>query len=138
MPRCGETGGAARPRRAAFQALTHALASIKVDIELAETMLYKIAWLRQQQRPAFFETAALKLFTSESFVRASQTALQIQGASGYLTGADTERQMRDALAATIYAGTSEIQREIMAAWLGLEAPGDTPTQTRGDDHHARS
>jgi alkylation response protein AidB-like acyl-CoA dehydrogenase len=121
-----------------FQALTHALASIRVEIELAETLLYKVAWLRDERRPAFFETAVLKLFTSESYVRASQTALQVRGASGYLHGTDTERQMRDALAATIYAGTSEIQHEIIASWLGLDGPDDPTPQTPRDDQHARS
>ncbi len=103
-----------------FQALAHKLASVKVEIEMAELMLYKIGWLRKVKKPAFFESAVVKLFTSESYVNASLAALQVHGAFGY-TSSGVERQVRDSLASTIYAGTSEIQRDIIAGWLGLES-----------------
>ncbi|HEY9434556.1 MAG TPA: acyl-CoA dehydrogenase family protein [Blastocatellia bacterium] len=101
------------------QALTHRLAEIKVNIEAAELMLRKIAWLWSHGRPAFFESAAAKLFTSESYVKASLAALQLHGAYGYMEESGIERQMRDSLASTMYAGASEIQKEIVASWLGL-------------------
>jgi alkylation response protein AidB-like acyl-CoA dehydrogenase len=105
-----------------FQAIAHKLARIKVDLELAELMLHKIAWLRGRHQPTYFESAAVKLFTSECYVRASQAALEVHGALGYMRSTGIERQLRDALASTLYAGTSDLQREIVAAWLGLE-PG---------------
>ena len=124
LDRCVEY---ARERRqfgrpiADFQAVSHKLARIKVDVELAELMLYKIAWLHQRRQRAYFESAAIKLFTSESYVRASLAALEIHGAAGYVTRSGIERQVRDSLASPLYAGTSDIQRELIAAWLGLEA-----------------
>jgi alkylation response protein AidB-like acyl-CoA dehydrogenase len=105
-----------------FQSLAHRLASIRVEIDLAELMLYKVGWLRTHNKPAFFESAAVKLFTSESYTRASLAALQMHGAFGYMADSGVERQVRDALASTIYAGTSEIQREIVASWMGLDLP----------------
>jgi alkylation response protein AidB-like acyl-CoA dehydrogenase len=104
-----------------FQAVAHRLASVKVEIEMAELMVYKIGWLRKVKKPAFFESAVVKLFTSESYVNASLAALQVHGAFGYTTSSGVERQVRDSLASTIYAGTSEIQRDIIVGWLGLES-----------------
>lgn len=116
-----------------FQAVSHALAAVKVDLELAELMLYKVAWLRARRKPAFFEAAAVKLFTSESYVRAARTALQVHGAFGYMTASGVERQLRDALASTIYAGTSEIQKDIIGSWMGL-GPDAAAAPTRGKEH----
>jgi alkylation response protein AidB-like acyl-CoA dehydrogenase len=103
-----------------FQAIAHKLADMKVDVEMAELMLYKVGWLRKARKPAFLESAMVKLFVSESYVRSSLAALEIHGAFGYVRESDTERQVRDSLASTIYAGTSEIQRNIIANWMGLE------------------
>lgn len=118
-----------------FQALAHKLASIKVEIEMAELMLYKIGWLRKVRKPAFFESAVVKLFTSESYVNASLAALQMHGAFGYTTGSGVERQVRDSLASTIYAGTSEIQRDIIAGWLGLESKNGSKRVAAQEKQH---
>jgi alkylation response protein AidB-like acyl-CoA dehydrogenase len=48
-----------------------------------------------------------------------QDTIQIHGAYGYMTELGVERDLRDSVSATIYSGTSEIQRNIIAAWLGL-------------------
>jgi alkylation response protein AidB-like acyl-CoA dehydrogenase len=52
-------------------------------------------------------------------VRSSQDAIQVHGAWGYLKDAGIERDLRDAVAGTIYSGTSEIQRVVIARMLGL-------------------
>jgi alkylation response protein AidB-like acyl-CoA dehydrogenase len=52
-------------------------------------------------------------------VQSSQDALQIHGGRGYLTENGIERDLRDALAGRIYSGTSEIQRRLIAQWMGL-------------------
>ena len=52
-------------------------------------------------------------------MQSSQDALQIHGGHGYLTENEIERDLRDALASRIYSGTSEVQRKIIAQWLGL-------------------
>ena len=69
--------------------------------------------------PHGVKASMLKLAASEAKVRNSQTALQLFGAYGYLKESDVERQMRDSLAATIYSGTSEIQRKVIAEHLEL-------------------
>jgi alkylation response protein AidB-like acyl-CoA dehydrogenase len=102
-----------------FQSVADKLADMYVRLEAAKLLIYRVAWLKQQGRSAPAEAAAAKLFTSEAWVRSSRDAIQTHGAFGYLKEAGIERDLRDALAGTIYSGTSEIQRVILARMLGL-------------------
>jgi len=102
-----------------FQGVSNKLADMYVRLEAARLLVYRVAWLKQQGRSAPAEAAAAKLFTSEAWVRSSQDAIQAHGAWGYLKDAGIERDLRDAVAGTIYSGTSEIQRVILARMLGL-------------------
>ena len=102
-----------------FQGVAGKLADMYVRLEAARLLIYQVAWLKQQGRPAPAEAAAAKLFTSEAWVQSSQDAIQTHGAWGYLKEAGIERDLRDAVASTIYSGTSEIQRVILARMLGL-------------------
>ena len=88
-------------------------------LEAARLLIYQAAWLGQQGKPALAEAAAAKLFTSEAWVASSLDAIQIHGAFGYMKESGIERDLRDAVASTIYSGTSEIQRVILARMLGL-------------------
>jgi alkylation response protein AidB-like acyl-CoA dehydrogenase len=65
------------------------------------------------------ESSIAKLYVSESYVQTCLDALQIHGAYGYSTEFPIERNLRDSLAGKIYSGTSEIQRNILASFLGL-------------------
>jgi alkylation response protein AidB-like acyl-CoA dehydrogenase len=102
-----------------FQAVAGKLADMYVRLEAARLLIYHVAWLKQQGRSAPAEAAAAKLFTSEAWVRSSQDAIQAHGGLGYLKEAGIERDLRDAMASTIYSGTSEIQRVVLARMLGL-------------------
>jgi alkylation response protein AidB-like acyl-CoA dehydrogenase len=102
-----------------FQGVSGKLADMYVRLEAARSLIYRVAWLKQQGRSAPAEAAAAKLFTSEAWVRSSQDAIQVHGAWGYLKDAGIERDLRDAVAGTIYSGTSEIQRMVLASMLGL-------------------
>ena len=102
-----------------FQAVAARLADMYVRLEASRLLVYRGAWLKQQGRSAPAEAAAAKLFTSEAWVRSSQDAIQVHGAAGYMKEAGIERDLRDATASTIYSGTSEIQRVLIARMLGL-------------------
>jgi alkylation response protein AidB-like acyl-CoA dehydrogenase len=102
-----------------FQGVADKLADMYVRLEAARLLIYRTAWLKQQGRSAPAEAAAAKLFTSEAWVRSSQDAIQTHGALGYMKEAGIERDLRDAIASTIYSGTSEIQRVLLAKMLGL-------------------
>jgi alkylation response protein AidB-like acyl-CoA dehydrogenase len=102
-----------------FQGMSDKLADMYVRLEAARSLIYRVAGLKQQGKSAPAEAAAAKLFISEAWVRSSQDAIQIHGAWGYLKDAGIERDLRDAVAGTIYSGTSEIQRVVIARMLGL-------------------
>jgi alkylation response protein AidB-like acyl-CoA dehydrogenase len=59
----------------------------------------------------------VNLHLAESFVESSMDALRIHGGNGYMTDFEVERDLRDAIGTTIYAGTSDIQRNIIAKLL---------------------
>jgi alkylation response protein AidB-like acyl-CoA dehydrogenase len=101
-----------------FQAVSGKVADMYMRLEAARLLVYQAAWLGQQGA-AVAEAAAAKLFTSEAWVASSLDAVQLHGAYGYMTESGIERELRDAVASTIYSGTSEIQRVILARMLGL-------------------
>jgi alkylation response protein AidB-like acyl-CoA dehydrogenase len=102
-----------------FQSVSSKVADMYLRLEAARLLVYRAAWLAQQGKHAVAEVAAAKLFTSEAWVQSSLDAIQIHGAYGYMKEAGIERDLRDAVASTIYSGTSEIQRVIMSRMLGL-------------------
>jgi alkylation response protein AidB-like acyl-CoA dehydrogenase len=102
-----------------FQAVAGKVADMYLRLEAARLLVYQAAWLGQQGKPALAEAAAAKLFASEAWVASSLDAIQIHGAYGYMKESGIERDLRDAIAGTIYSGTSEIQRVILARMLGL-------------------
>ena len=101
------------------QSISHKIADMKVRIELSRLMLHNVAGIKAQGKRAPLESAMAKLFISESYVQNCTDALHIHGAYGYSTEYDFEQNLRDAIAGKIYSGTSEIQRNIIATFLGL-------------------
>ncbi|MGH7507677.1 MAG: acyl-CoA dehydrogenase family protein, partial [Longimicrobiales bacterium] len=102
-----------------FQSVANRLADMRLRLETSRLLLYKVAWLKSMDKPAMLEAALLKLHLSESFVESGLDAIRIHGGSGYLTESEIERDLRDAVGGTLYAGTSDIQRIIIARALGL-------------------
>ncbi|MBK9258742.1 MAG: acyl-CoA dehydrogenase family protein [Polyangiaceae bacterium] len=102
-----------------FQAVSHRLADMKVRLETARLLLYKVAWLKKMGKPAHLEAAMAKLHLSEVFVQSSLDAIRIHGGYGYATEFEVERDLRDAVGGTIYSGTSDMQRNIIARFLGV-------------------
>jgi len=103
-----------------YQAVSNKVADIKKNLELGKLILYKTGWLKSQGKSVMLESAIAKLFIGESFKSAALDALQIYGSYGYMSEMGIEKEVRDSLAATIYSGTSEIQRNIIARSLGLK------------------
>lgn len=96
------------------QAIQWMLADAATEIEVARNMLYKAAWLKEQQRPYNKEAAMAKLFATEMAERVCRNAIQIHGGYGYSREYPVERIYRDARLMTIGEGTSEIQRIVIA------------------------
>ncbi|TVY08610.1 acyl-CoA dehydrogenase [Paenibacillus cremeus] len=101
----------------AFQAIQFKLADMAMNIEVARTMVYKAAWLKDQGRSFKKEAAMAKLFASEMCVRVCDQAVQIHGGYGYMREYEVERFMRDAKLLEIGEGTSEVQRMVIASQI---------------------
>ena len=92
---------------------------MQVRLETSRLLLYKVAWLKKMDKPAVMEAAMAKLHLSECFVQSSLDAVRIHGGYGYTTEFEVERDLRDAVGGILYSGTSDIQRVVIARWLGL-------------------
>ncbi|HUW63778.1 MAG TPA: acyl-CoA dehydrogenase [Spirochaetia bacterium] len=101
-----------------FQAIGFKLADMATAIELARTLYYKAAWLRDQGRPYKKEAAMAKLFATEMATRCALEAIQIHGGYGCMKEFPVERYLRDAKICEIGEGTSEVQRLLIARLLG--------------------
>jgi alkylation response protein AidB-like acyl-CoA dehydrogenase len=102
-----------------FQSVSNRVAEMKLRLETSRLLLYKVAWLKKMGKPAMLEAALLKLHLSESFVASSLDAIRNTGGNGYLVDYGIERDLRDAIGGILYAGTSDIQRNIIAKMVGL-------------------
>jgi alkylation response protein AidB-like acyl-CoA dehydrogenase len=102
-----------------FQSVSNRIADMTVRLETARLLLYKAAWMIASGRRASMESAMAKLYVSECMVQSSMDAIQIFGGYGYTTELGIERQLRDAVGGTIYSGTNDIQRVIIARYKGL-------------------
>jgi len=102
-----------------FQAISHKLADMKMMLDIARTMVYRFAWLMSEGKATRVDAAVVKLYTGETYKAVSDMGLQILGGYGYCMEYPMQRFFRDSRLATIGAGTSEIQRNIIARGLGL-------------------
>jgi alkylation response protein AidB-like acyl-CoA dehydrogenase len=102
-----------------FQAIQWMLADMQTELEAARGLVYHAAWLKDSGGRMGAAASKAKLYASEMANRVAYKAVQIHGSVGYSRETDVERMYRDARVLSIYEGTSEIQRMIIARDLGL-------------------
>ncbi len=102
-----------------FQGISHSIADMQVLMEVSKSYAYKAAWQLDHKKEIGKAAAIAKLFVSNSVKTFMLQAMQIFGGYGYIKDYGIEQEVRDALAATIYSGTSEIQKNIIASNLGI-------------------
>ncbi len=103
-----------------YQAISHRIADMKVRLEAARVLTYHSAWrLEKGERNVALDASITKLFVSEALVETALETVQVFGGYGFMVEYEVERALRDAVGSTLYSGTSEIQRNIIAKWLGL-------------------
>ncbi|MEX1367495.1 MAG: acyl-CoA dehydrogenase family protein [Nannocystaceae bacterium] len=102
-----------------YQAVSHRIADMKLRLETARLLLYRACWTRDQGEQATTEVALAKLAISEAAIHNALDAIQTFGGAGYMKEVGIERGLRDAVPTTIFSGTSEIQRDLIAKGLGL-------------------
>ncbi len=100
-----------------FQAVQFMLADAAMHLDAAWLMVKRAAWLKDQGRPATRAAAEAKLLASEAAQRICDDAVQIHGGYGYTREFPVERYLRDARVMTIYEGTSQIQKLVVAREL---------------------
>ena len=103
-----------------FQAIAHMLADMQTEVDAAHTLMWRAAWLVASGREALREITMAKLFSSETYVNVASQGMQILGGYGYAMEFDMQRHFRDSRASTIAAGTSQMQRNLLAGLMGLK------------------
>ncbi len=104
-----------------FQAIAHMLADMHTEVAAARALMYQCASLVDQGEDALREITMAKLFASETYAKVANLGMQIFGGYGYNKEFDMQRHFRDARVSTVAAGTSQIQRNLIAGLLGLKA-----------------
>ena len=102
---------------AAQQSIAFKLADMATKLRCARFLIYSAAELKEQHAPYGMESAMAKMYASDIALEVTNDALQIHGGSGFLKGMEVERAYRDAKITTIYEGTNEIQRVVIASHI---------------------
>lgn len=103
-----------------FQAVSHRIVDMKVRLEAARLLTYRAASRLGKARDIAIDASLTKLFVSEALVASiAMDTVRVFGGYGIMVEYDVERALRDSIASTIYSGTNDMQRNIVARWLGL-------------------
>ena len=102
-----------------FQSVANRLVDMRVRLDTCRPLVYRIGEMKDANLDATTEAAIAKLHVSDCFVKSCLDAVQVFGGYGYMTEMQIERDLRDSIGSTLYSGTSEIQRNIIARGLGL-------------------
>jgi alkylation response protein AidB-like acyl-CoA dehydrogenase len=103
----------------AIRGLRHMLTEMYLTVETARQRVYRFAWLVSQNKATRLDAASLKLVAGDAYQRVAELGLEVMGVEGMRDNSAMQRHFRDAQLATIGAGTSEVQRNIIAKALGL-------------------
>jgi len=101
------------------QAVANSIVDMKVRIEATRFLINNAIRKKERHTAAILESALAKLYASEAYVHNCRDTLQIFGGYGYMVEYEIERQLRDAVAGTVYSGTTEVLKNIIAASMGL-------------------
>lgn len=102
-----------------FQSISNRIADMKARLEASRLLIYKAVSLKRAGKQSTMDSSIAKLNASEAYIKNCQDALRIFGGYGYMTETAIECELRDAMASCLYSGTSDIQRNIITAMLGL-------------------
>jgi alkylation response protein AidB-like acyl-CoA dehydrogenase len=102
---------------AAFQAIAHKLADMKINLEVCRTAVYRAAWLKQAGLPHAVEASIAKALIGDLAVKNAIDAIQIHGGYGYMRDFSPERALRDSKLLSIGGGTTEIQKLVISRAL---------------------
>ena len=104
------------------QAISFKIADMATKLRCARFLVYSAAELKEEHAPYGMESAMAKMYASDIALEVTNDALQIHGGAGFMKGMEVERAYRDAKITTIYEGTNEIQRVVIASHILGKAP----------------
>jgi len=102
-----------------FQAVSHRIVEMKIRLDAARLLVQHAAWRLGRFRDVAVDASVAKIFVSESLVETALGAVRTLGGYGFMAEYDVERTLRDAVGGLLYSGTNDIQRNVIARWLGL-------------------
>ena len=102
-----------------FQAVSHRLAEMQTMVEISQMLVYRYASRLDREVASTRDAAILKLYACEAYKQVADMGLQVLGGYGYTMEYDLERHFRESRLGVIGAGTSDIQRNIIAKTMGL-------------------
>lgn len=103
-----------------FQAVADRVVDMRIRLETARALLYKVGALKQDDALTLADAAMAKLHVSEAWVQQCQDAIHLHGGYGYLSELQLERELRDAIGSQFFSGTADMQRRIIAHEMDLE------------------
>ena len=115
------------------QAISFKLADMATKLRCARFLVYSAAELKEAHAPYGMESAMAKMYASDIALEVTNDALQIHGGAGFMKGMEVERAYRDAKITTIYEGTNEIQRVVIASHI----MGKPPKSEGGNSSRAK-
>ena len=101
------------------QSVSNRIADMKIAIELSELSLYKTAWLLENKKSCYLESAIAKYYTSQNYIQGCLSLLDIHGAYGYIEETKIGSEINDALASCIYSGTNDVLKNIIARYCNI-------------------
>ncbi len=101
-----------------FQALAHMLADMKTEVEAGRSLMWRAASMVAQGKNALEEITMAKLFCGETYAKVANMGMQVLGGYGYNMEFDMQRHYRDSRVATVAAGSSQMQRNLIANLMG--------------------
>ena len=102
-----------------YEAISNKIVDMKIRLEGARLLTYQAAMRLDVSREVAVDACMAKVFVSEALVQSALDAIQIFGGNGYTVDYGIERVLRDAIGGKIYSGTNEVQRNMLAKWLGI-------------------
>lgn len=102
-----------------YQSVSNKIADMKIAIELSELSLYKTAWLLENKKSCYLESAIAKYYTSHNYIQACLDLLNIHGAYGYVKETHIGEEINDAIASGIYSGTNDVLKNIIAKYCNI-------------------
>ena len=112
------------------QSISFKLADMATKLRCARMLIYSAAELKEHHEPYGMESAMATMYASDIALEVTNDALQIYGGAGFMKGMDVERAYRDAKITTIYEGTNEIQRVVIASHILGKPPRDAGSSSQ--------